>query len=439
MKRALKILGGTGVLALSAALLFGTGFLVTKFIRYPKNAAVVAENQNGTSKEKMLEERVKEARERAEHAKGVYMTAVVANDNGRAATKLRNDIIRLLETTELNAVVIDIKETDGTFLPESLEGFIAELHQKNIWVIARLVAFNDTVAAKARPAMALKRANGKLWLDNKGHAWLDPASPDAQQYLVEVAKKVIDYGFDEIQFDYIRFPSDGDVKNIVYPVFKSKEQQKYDALRGFFQYANQELKAYKPEVILSADLFGYVAIQKSDLGVGQRMEDLGDSFDYISFMVYPSHYYNGFYIDADKDRGLTALAYPYRSKNIAIVSSNQPYDVVYRSLLISQDFLAGKDVFNKATSTPAPSVQNSDKSVGAANPNAEPPELRPRSRAKLRPWLQDFDLGADTARGIYYDAKKVRAQIDAAEAAGASGWLLWNPSNVYTESALKKD
>ena len=148
---ALKILGGTGVLALSAALLFGTGFLVTKFIRYPKNAAVVADNKNGEAapKGKTLEERIKEARERAEHAKGVYMTAVVANDNGRAATKLRNDILRLIDTTELNAVVIDIKETDGTFLPESLKSFIAELHQKNIWVIARLTAFNDTVAAKA--------------------------------------------------------------------------------------------------------------------------------------------------------------------------------------------------------------------------------------------------------------------------------------------------
>lgn len=439
MKRALKILGGTGIFVVSAALLFGTGFLVTKFIRYPKK--VVAENTNrGTAAaEKTLTERIQEAGERAAHVKGVYMTAAVASDKGRPATKLRNDILRLIDETELNAVVIDIKETDGVFLSESLKNFVAELRHKNIWAIARLVAFNDTVAAKAHPEMALKRANGRLWLDNKGHAWLDPASPQAREYLVETAKKAIGYGFDEIQFDYIRFPSDGDVKNIIYPVFRPKEQQKYDALRGFFEVANRELKNYKPEIILSADLFGYVAIQKNDLGVGQRMEDLGDFFDYISFMVYPSHYYNGFYIDADPERSLPALAYPYRSKNIAVVAANNPYDVVYRSLLIAQDFLAGKDIFHQATSTPVTSLQDSNKSIGTASQNTKPPELKPRSSAKLRPWLQDFNLGADAARGIYYDVKKVKAQIDAAETAGASGWLLWNASNVYTEAALKKE
>ncbi|MDO8560837.1 MAG: putative glycoside hydrolase [bacterium] len=427
-----KIVGGAGILLFSAAAVFGTASLAKKFINSSasQNIITIAGDKNEI-KGKTLEERVKDAHERAEQAKGVYMTAAVANDKGRPATRLRDSLLSLIDATELNAVVIDVKETDGIFLPESLKDLISEFHQKNTWAIARLVAFNDTVAAKTHPEIALKRSNGSLWLDNRRNAWLDPASQDAREYLAGVAKKAIDYGFDEIQFDYIRFPSDGDVKNIIYPVFKPKEQQKYEALGGFFQYINHELKAYKPEIILSADLFGYVAIQKSDLGVGQRMEDLGNSFDFISFMVYPSHYYNGFYMDSDTDRGLAALAYPYRSKNIAIVASNQPYDIVYRSLLVAKDFLAGKDVFNKATTT----KNNTNATTTAAE---TPKEIRPVSNAKLRPWLQDFNLGADTNRGIYYDALKVRAQIKASEDAGSSGWLLWNASNVYTEAALKK-
>mgnify|MGYP001583539086 CR=1 FL=1 len=393
----MKILGGAGVIVLALGAVVGSGFLVRNFVsdlataeNGMRRVVEVKDEKTGPS----AEELVQMARERSSRVKGVYMTALVASDRGRAATKLRNNIVRLLDTTELNGVVIDVKETDGVFLPESLKEFVAELHQKDIWVIARLVVFNDTVEAKKRPEIALKRANGKLWLDQRNNAWLDPASPKAWEYVAGIAKKAIDYGFDEIQFDYIRFPSDGDVENIVYPVFSPRTQQKYNVLRDFFGYMRRELKAYKPDVILSVDLFGHVAIQKSDLGIGQRMEDLGDSFDYISFMLYPSHYYTGFNVPADPERGLPALNYLYKSTNIAKVVSNHPYDVVYRSLLIASDFLSGKDVFSKATTTP-PSAR-----PATTTPPKEKPILTPRSKAKLRPWLQNFDLAVDTARGI---------------------------------------
>lgn len=199
-------------------------------------------------------------------------------------------------------------------------------------------------------------------------------------------------------------------------------------LREFFGYLHDELKRYRPDLILSADLFGYTAIQGGDLGIGQRLADIGENFDYISLMVYPSHYYAGFEVPADKTRKLPALFYPYQSKNISLVASNHPYEVVYRSLLVARDFLEGKT----ATTTPAGNSGSATSSAEA--PPSTPP---PASTAKLRPWLQDFDLGADTSRGIRYDAVKVRAQIDAAEAAGAPGWLLWDPSNVYTKEALK--
>lgn len=434
----IKILGGGVVLIFSAGILAGAGFLIFHFVNNPaiKNIALLNAKKEGEEtlvRQKHIEDLIREAHERSQNVKGVYMTATVTNDTGRAATKLRNDIIALLETTELNGVVIDIKETNGVFLPESLKDFIAKLHQKNIWVIARLVVFNDTVEAKAHPEMALKRANGKLWFDNRGSAWLDPSHKGAWDYIGSVAKKAADYEFDEIQFDYLRFPSDGDVENIVYLAFNPKVKQKHEVLAEFFRYLNTELKGHKPHVILSADLFGHVAIQQNDLGIGQRMEDLGDAFDYISFMLYPSHYYNGFQIGQDPERNLPALYFPYRAKTAASVVSNHPHEVVHRSLLIAADFLAGKDVLAKATSSPANLV------TATTTLEKNPPRAVPRSRAKLRPWLQDFDLKVDTGRGIYYDAKKVRAQIDAAEAAGAAGWLLWNPSNVYTKEALRQE
>ena len=381
------------------------------------------------SKESVAE-RVRNAEERSQNAKGVYMTSTVAGDRGRAASKLREDILKLLEETELDAVVIDVKETEGgLMLTDQLREFIAALHQKNIWVIARQVVFKDSSQEQAHPEWYLKRRDarlpdgqGRIWRDNRGGSWLDPASRDVWRYQVDAARAASDAGFDEIQFDYIRFPSDGDVERIIYPVYDPK-RPKYEVLREFFAFLHDALKEHRPELVLSADLFGYVAMHHADLGIGQRLADIGENFDYVSLMVYPSHYYAGFEAEEDPVRHLPALWYPYQGPDISRVSSNHPYEVVHRSLLIATDVLAGR------TATTA-----SGQFVTTSTPKTAMP-----SKARLRPWLQDFDLAADSARGIRYDAAKVRAQIDAAEAAGASGWLLWNASNVYTRAALKQD
>lgn len=376
--------------------------------------------------EKTLAERIREAQERSQHVKGVYMTSAVANDRGGAATRLRNSIISLLDTTELNGVVIDVKETDdGAVITDRLRELIKTLHQKNAWVIARQVVFKDSSQEKTHPAWYLTRKSGVLWRDRKAGSWLDPASRDVWQYQAGVAKAAIDAGFDEIQFDYVRFPSDGDVQNIVYPVYSAK-QPKYEVLKGFFGYLHGELKKYKPEIMLSADLFGYVALQREDLGIGQRLEDIGNNFDFVSLMVYPSHYYAGFQVNADPSRDLPALYYPYRASDIARVAPNQPYDVIYRSLLVAHDTLAGF-----ATTAPA------GMGVAAAAEPIMGNATTSQFGARLRPWLQDFNLAVDSNRGITYDAKKVRTEIDAAQTAGASGWLLWNASNVYTTAALR--
>ena len=367
---------------------------------------------------KSLEERIRDAERRSQNVKGVYMTAAVANDQGRAATYLRENILKLIDETELDGVVIDVKETDGSEITPHLQSFLEQLRAKNIWTIARIATFRDNSQIAVHPEYYLTRADGRIWRDNKGNAWLDPASVGVHSYVADFSKSVADLGFDELQYDYIRFPSDGDVSKIIYQAFQASTTPKYDVLRDFFAFLDHEIKSYKPEIILSADLFGLVATGE-DLGIGQRLIDVGEHFDYISLMLYPSHFYSGFYVPADGVRNLPAISLPYDSKIKAEITSANPALVVLRSLYAASDILSG---LNGVTATSTAAISNSQFPL----------------RAKLRPWLQDFDLDADTRRGIQYDAVAVRAQIDAAEAAGASGWLLWSPTNTYTEQALDR-
>lgn len=351
-------------------------------------------------KEKFLE--IEKARKRSENVEGLYMNEFVANSKSIGATKIREDIKKLLFETELNAIVIDVKEAYGPNLPPSLKKLIGEFKEKDIWVIARICVFRDSSLISEKPGPYLKTKNGDFWKDYKGNYWLDPQSPEVRQYLVEFSKKVTDFGFDELQFDYIRFPSDGDLENIVYPVYDGKKE-KWEVIREFMLNLSQELKSYQPEIILSVDLFGFVTTQHKEPVIGQRLEDAAQFFDYISPMLYPSHFYGGFEVKEDLKRGLSALYFPYESDDISQIVSNHPYEVVFRSILSAKDYLSGLSL-----------------------------------EVKIRPWLQDFSLKVDTERGIYYDAEKVKAQIRAAEQAGASGWLLWNPANIYTKEALKK-
>lgn len=410
-----------GIVGLLGALFIGG--LTFDYIRAPRVAD--RENELGelsaVQKEKTLEERVAEAKQKSENRKGVYVTYGVAADEGAGATRLRNSLFTLLDETELDAVVIDVKEAGGTMLSDGLRKTVNKLREKDVWTIARMTMFRDNSQIAEHPHWYIKRKNGAFWRDRGGNAWLDPSNSDVWDYQLREAKKAIDYGFDEIQFDYVRFPSDGDMNDIVYPTYES-QTAKYEIIKNFVAFMNRGLKTKKPEIILSADLFGYVAIQTEDLNIGQRLVDIADSVDYISFMVYPSHYYAGFYISADKERNIPSLYLPYKHASTSLVVSNNPYPVIYRSMLNAGDTLTKKIV---ATST------NADGTIATTT------TIKKHS-VRMRPFLQDFNLGVDTARGIYYDAAKVRAEIQAAEDAGTSGWLLWNASNVYTKEALDK-
>lgn len=346
-------------------------------------------------------------RERSKYVKGIYMNEYVANSQSENAKAIRGQIDELLDQTELNAVVIDIKEADGPYLPDTLKDYVKRLQERNIWVIARISAFRDSSLIEHYPEWYIwtKKEDNSLaiWQDAGGEHWLDPKGLGAQNYLINFSKKAIDFGFDELQFDYIRFPSEGNVDNAIYPFYNPKEEKKHEVIGNFFAKISQELREYDSDIILSVDLFGDVAAHHNASTIGQRTHDAAQSFDYISYMLYPSHFYSGLQVGQDERRGLPALTLPYESDDLAEVISNNPYLVVARSLFIASDYLASIN-----------------------------------SGARIRPWLQDFNITKDTDRGIYYDAQKVREQITAAEESGASGWLLWNASAAYTASALRE-
>ncbi|MEK7143974.1 MAG: putative glycoside hydrolase [Patescibacteria group bacterium] len=339
--------------------------------------------------------------------KAVYFTAWSAGNS-----KKIDYLIDLAKKTEINAVVIDIKDYSGyvaydinneevekykakKIMIPKINSLLKKLHDEGIYVIARITVFQDPILAKARPDLAIhsktkcqmsdvecQMSLSTLWLDHKKLAWVDPAAREAWTYNVAIAKDAASRGFDELNFDYIRFASDGDLNDMFFP-FWDEKIPKNKVIKKFFKYLREELHNVK----ISADLFGVAVIEKNDLGIGQIIEDSFDYFDYVSPMIYPSHYSAGFF--GYKNPSL----YPYETVKYSMTSAIERLKI-YRG--------------------------------GTATSSISSSSLYP----KFRPWLQDFDLGAD------YDAQKVRAQIRASEESGGFGWLLWNPSNNYTLEAL---
>ncbi len=367
-------------------------------------------NEDYKTREKILEQ--------SNNVKGVYITKLIGNSSSSnsSAQQILSDIEELLEETELNAVVIDVKEVDGFQLSDNLKRLVEELHAKDIWVIARLVSFRDNSLTKTKPNFYIKNQEGGFWQDHKGYYWLDPSSTQVQKYLIDLSYQVIDAGFDEIQYDYIRFPVDDD--EIVYPFYK-EEKEKTDIIREFCLRLRNNLRDYKSDIILSVDLFGEVALLSSSPTIGQKISSFVDTFDYISFMIYPSHYFGGFSVGADLERNLPLLHFPYESEDIEEIVSNKPYEIVSRSVYSGRDFISS--AYSELELQPQCVGKNS---------------VMYCSKARIRPWLQDFNLKADSDREISYDVNKVRAQINAAEDTETSGWLLWNPKNIYTRGAL---
>jgi hypothetical protein len=324
--------------------------------------------------------------------KGVYMTSWVAG-----TSNLRKDIVKLIDDTEINSVVIDIKDYSGKIaipiedpdvtkfggieerIPDIKE-FIGILHDKGIYVIGRVTVFQDPHLTKVRPDLAIKKkSDGSVWKDRKGISYLDPGFQEVWDYHIAIARASYELGFDEINFDYIRFPSDGDMRDIFFPkseneVIGELGKGKADVIERFFAYLSRNLKG--SGIVTSADIFGMTTTNYDDLNIGQVLERTLPHFDYVAPMVYPSHYPPTF----------IGLANP----------AEHPYEVIKYSM---------------------------DKAVGRALAASS-------TKEKLRPWLQDFNLGAD------YTAELVRAQITATYDSGLDSFMIWDPANTYTKGAL---
>ena len=342
-----------------------------------------------------------------EPVKAIYMTQCVVGTKS-----FREKLIKVADTTEINAIVIDIKDYSGrigfktdnprllaavsdTCRADDMLEFVDLLHQKNIYAIGRITVFQDPYMAKSRPDLAVRKlSDGGVWKDHKGLSFIDVGAREHWDYIIELSKEAYKLGFDELNFDYIRFPSDGNMKDVSYSLSRGKS--KPEALEEFFAYLREQLNPDGDSngVMMSADLFGMVTTNKDDLNIGQVLERAMPHFDYIAPMVYPSHYppkFNG-WSNPNK--------YPYEVVKFAMDSA----------VTRAKEF---------------------DRSFGTSTP-----ELRAKynanSAAKLRPWLQDFDYGGN------YDVAEVKAQIKATNDAGLASWMLWAPSNIYTVGALDK-
>jgi hypothetical protein len=320
-----------------------------------------------------------------EHVKAVYMSSWVAG-----TPSVRNKIIALIDETEINAVVIDVKDNTGVLSwngrIRDLDALIYELHQKNIYVIARVAAFQDPLYVKKHPELAVKnKTTGDIWRDHKGVPWIDTGSKQMWDYLLEISKESYRRGFDEVNLDYIRFPTDGKLSDMVFPVSGDRAlTDKRGIVADFYKYITGELR--KEGIPSSGDLFGIIMLTKADIPVlGQDLHDGLMYFDYIAPMIYPSHFYPN--------------------------TAGYKNPAAYPGEIITYAMKAGIQIADEVAS----STQVSTSSV----------------RRKLRPWYQDFDMGAT------YTKEMVRAQIDSGEKLGITSWMLWDPANTYTRGALK--
>ncbi|MFB1050087.1 putative glycoside hydrolase [Paraliobacillus sp. JSM ZJ581] len=325
--------------------------------------------------------------------RGLYVT-------GHSAGGSRFDkLISLINNSDLNTMVIDIKDDHGnlTFKPDKDSPYydIAKSYIKNprkmlevleeneIYPIARIVVFKDSVLAKKRPDLSFTE-NGKVWANGRNESFVSPFQKEVWEYNVEIAKMAVELGFQDIQFDYVRFPEGFEKrdKELDYTLGDYEESDSNDikkrvqAVTDFVSYAKDELHTYGVDV--SVDIFGYAATIEETPGIGQNFSKIASNVDVISSMIYPSHWTPYFGID-----------FP----------DKEPYKLV----------AAYSKLENKV--------------LGAL-------EHSPISR----PWIQDFEApwlysGATQQYGV----KEVEAQIRALNENNIHEFLLWNAGNMYTE------
>lgn len=318
--------------------------------------------------------------------RGIYVTGPTAG------IKRMNEMVDLVVSSGMNTIVLDVKNDGGNItykmnhplaieigackrFVKNMPDLLDSLHSKNIYVIGRIVCFKDAYLAKGRPNWALCKPDGTPVTDAKGQAWVNPYNQEVWNYICSLAEKAIEDGFDEIQFDYVRFPIGEDANQADYGVDMSNYPREL-ALNNFFSYVENRL--HKKNIIYGADLFGTVIGSDTDRDrTGQDYVDIASMTDNICPMIYPSHY-------GPKTFGIE-------------IPDADPYNTIYRALKLSKKQLSKKDSSQIAV---------------------------------VRPWLQCFTAPWRNGH-IPYKAEEIRQQIKAVYDAGYEEWILWNAANRY--------
>lgn len=327
--------------------------------------------------------------------RGIYISGPMAG-----STELFQNILDSAAGTEINTVVIDFKDDQGRITcpvdspvaseigacrpyVQDMKELIASLKERGLYVIARVVAFRDPWLAEKKPEWSLHLADGSLYRDRQGMAWVDPYRKEVWDYLVEVGTEAKEAGFEEVQFDYIRFSTEGTMRDVVFDEAVTGGRSKTDVITEFVKYAYENLASQG--LFVSADVFGTIIGSDIDAqAVGQVYTEMAKHLDYICPMIYPSHYGPGNF----------GLEHP----------DTMPYETVLEALKKSQM------VMDQAA--------EADGHVS--------------SQAIVRPWLQDF-TASYLGEGNYipYGYNEVQRQIQAVKDAGYDEWMLWSAANRY--------
>jgi hypothetical protein len=327
---------------------------------------------------------------RPDSVRALYVNAWAAGSRSRM-----KELIRIADETEINAFVIDIKESDTYLTHDStaialakeigadqrpaskwLPALVDTLEAHGIYPIARIVVFKDRMLAEKRPDLAIQHVNGGLWKDQKGKPWVNPYSRTVWDYNIAIAREALDMGFSEIQWDYVRFP---DVKSelqrtMAFPGSNGKSRE--DNIRDFIAYSKEQLADYR--VPVAADVFGLVTHLDGDVGIGQQWEKVIQTADVVLPMVYPSHYYAGMY----------GFKHP----------NAHPYEIIRISM---------QDAVERTAYLEKQGVK-----VG-----------------EIMPWLQA--MSATWMDNITYGPSHLRQQIQATYDSGLKSWVLWSPGSKY--------
>jgi hypothetical protein len=324
--------------------------------------------------------------------RGIYLNAYAAGSANRLGS-----LIALADSTEINAFVIDVKDErgiryrseielamqlaqPGEVMIRDLAGLANRLREHGIWSMARIVVFKDPILAEAKPEWSIRRPDGSVWLDREGHSWVSTWDPGVWDYNIAIAEEVARAGFDEIQFDYVRFPEA--FRSLPEQVHPKADGTRSDAIARFLDEARRRL--HPLGAVVAADVFGLSPNDPRDVAIGQQWETILTRADHVLPMVYPSHYF---------PTHLRGVPRP----------NQMPYETVFTSLGLG---MIRWERLRDAGVTPG----------------------------RVIPWLQAFNAPW-VDRNFPYGAEQADAQIRAVYDVGLDDWIFWHPGSRYSQIA----